>query len=162
MLWPQNNIIEICLAFFNNIKFLKSRRIMYQKLNIHYAKVFTFKKAISLERRNKCDHISSKGRIKYSEKFASSKFKESVRKAKIRAVHEAVAKGQLREVRSVLTRKRFALSRDHVGASPLHLAVLHGHTDVSTYIISHFPETMDGPDNILKTTLKVTKGSKVS
>lgn len=68
--------------------------------------------------------------------------------AKIRAVHEAVAKGQLREVRSILTRKRFALSRDHVGASPLHLAVLHGHTDVSTYIISHFPETMDGPDNV--------------
>ncbi|XP_054709445.1 myb-like protein X [Uloborus diversus] len=68
--------------------------------------------------------------------------------AKIRAVHEAVAKGHLREVRSVLTRKRFALSRDHVGASPLHLAVLYGHTDVSTYIISHFPETMDGPDNV--------------
>ncbi|GIX90733.1 uncharacterized protein CEXT_88101 [Caerostris extrusa] len=73
--------------------------------------------------------------------------------AKIRAVHEAVAKGQLREVRSVLTRKRFALSRDHVGASPLHLAVLHGHTDVSTYIISHFPETMDGPDNEGRTPL---------
>ncbi|KAG8175734.1 hypothetical protein JTE90_000962 [Oedothorax gibbosus] len=73
--------------------------------------------------------------------------------AKIRAVHEAVAKGQLREVRSILTRKRFALSRDHVGASPLHLAVLHGHTDVSTYIISHFPETMDGPDNEGRTPL---------
>ncbi|KFM80384.1 Transient receptor hypothetical cation channel subfamily A member 1, partial [Stegodyphus mimosarum] len=73
--------------------------------------------------------------------------------AKIKAVHESVAKGHLREVRSVLTRKRFALSRDHVGASPLHLAVLHGHTDVSTYIISHFPETMDGPDNEGRTPL---------
>ncbi|KAG0443446.1 hypothetical protein HPB47_014908, partial [Ixodes persulcatus] len=44
---------------------------------------------------------------------------------RIRSVHEAVVRGNLAEVRQVLTRKRFALSRDHLGASPLHLAVLH-------------------------------------
>lgn len=82
--------------------------------------------------------------------------------AKIRAVHEAVAKGLLREVRSVLTRKRFALSRDHVGASPLHLAILYGHADVSTYIISHFPETMDGPDNEGRTPLHYATAVKDS
>lgn len=54
------------------------------------------------------------------------------------------------EVESVLTRKRFALSRDHLGASPLHLAVLHGHTDVVKYIIDNFPEALDGPDNVSK------------
>ncbi|XP_023231075.1 GATA zinc finger domain-containing protein 14-like [Centruroides sculpturatus] len=73
--------------------------------------------------------------------------------AKIRAIHEAVIRGNLREVRAVLTRKRFALSRDHVGASPLHLAVLHRHADIVQYIISHFPETMDGPDNEGRTPL---------
>ena len=70
--------------------------------------------------------------------------------ARIRSVHDAVIRGNLGEVESVLTRKRFALSRDHLGASPLHLAVLHGHTDVVKYIIDNFPEALDGPDNVSK------------
>jgi hypothetical protein len=68
--------------------------------------------------------------------------------AKIRTVHETVIRGNLNEVKHVLTRKRFALSRDHFGASPLHLAVLHGHLEVMLYIITQFPETIDGPDNV--------------
>ena len=67
---------------------------------------------------------------------------------KISTVHETVIRGNLSEVKQVLTRKRFALSRDHVGASPLHLAVLHTHLDVMLYIISQFPETINGPDNV--------------
>ncbi|XP_074595598.1 uncharacterized protein LOC141850780 [Brevipalpus obovatus] len=73
--------------------------------------------------------------------------------SKIGKVHETVVKGNLNEVRQVLTRKRFALSRDHVGASPLHLAVLHEHPDILAYIISKFPETLDGPDNEGRTPL---------
>lgn len=67
---------------------------------------------------------------------------------RIRTVHETVVRGNLSEVRQVLTRKRFALSRDRLGASPLHLAVLHGHTDILHYIVDRFPETLDGPDNV--------------
>uniref|UniRef100_T1JQL0 Uncharacterized protein n=1 Tax=Tetranychus urticae TaxID=32264 RepID=T1JQL0_TETUR len=73
--------------------------------------------------------------------------------AKIKNVHDTVVRGNFNEVRSILTRKRFALSRDHVGASPLHLAVLHGHMDVLVYIITQFPETLDGPDNEGRTPL---------
>ncbi|KAL3256804.1 hypothetical protein MRX96_017095 [Rhipicephalus microplus] len=72
---------------------------------------------------------------------------------RIRTVHEAVVSGNIAQVRQVLTRKRFALSRDHLGASPLHLAVLHGHTDVLNYIVERFPETLDGPDNEGRTPL---------
>ncbi|CAG2100231.1 unnamed protein product [Medioppia subpectinata] len=72
---------------------------------------------------------------------------------KIRAVHDTVIRGNLNEVKHVLTRKRFALSRDHLGASPLHLAVLHGHWDVMVYIITQFPETINGPDNEGRTPL---------
>ncbi|XP_077554664.1 uncharacterized protein LOC144169409 [Haemaphysalis longicornis] len=72
---------------------------------------------------------------------------------RIRTVHEAVVSGNMAQVRQVLTRKRFALSRDHLGASPLHLAVLHGHTDVLNYIVERFPETLDGPDNEGRTPL---------
>ncbi|XP_054706765.1 poly [ADP-ribose] polymerase tankyrase-2-like [Uloborus diversus] len=73
--------------------------------------------------------------------------------ARIKGVHDAVVRGNLGEVESVLTRKRFALSRDHLGASPLHLAVLHGHTDIVKYIIDNFPEALDGPDNEGRTPL---------
>ncbi|XP_015905859.2 uncharacterized protein [Parasteatoda tepidariorum] len=73
--------------------------------------------------------------------------------ARIRGVHEAVIRGSLGEVESVLTRKRFALSRDQLGASPLHLAVLHGHSDIVKYIIDNFPEALDGPDNEGRTPL---------
>ncbi|CAL1290936.1 unnamed protein product [Larinioides sclopetarius] len=73
--------------------------------------------------------------------------------ARIKGVHDAVVRGSLGEVESVLTRKRFALSRDHLGASPLHLAVLHGHTDIVKYIIDNFPEALDGPDNEGRTPL---------
>ncbi|XP_065281438.1 serine/threonine-protein phosphatase 6 regulatory ankyrin repeat subunit C-like isoform X2 [Dermacentor albipictus] len=72
---------------------------------------------------------------------------------RIRTVHEAVVSGNMAQVRQVLTRKRFALSRDRLGASPLHLAVLHGHTDVLNYIVERFPETLDGPDNEGRTPL---------
>ncbi|GBM02827.1 hypothetical protein AVEN_52010-1 [Araneus ventricosus] len=73
--------------------------------------------------------------------------------ARIKGVHDAVVRGNLGEVESVLTRKRFALSRDHLGASPLHLAVLHGHTDIVKYVIDNFPEALDGPDNEGRTPL---------
>ncbi|KAI1292899.1 Serine/threonine-protein phosphatase 6 regulatory ankyrin repeat subunit B [Halotydeus destructor] len=72
---------------------------------------------------------------------------------KIRTVHESVVSGNFKQVRQVLTRKRFALSRDAYGASPLHLAVLHGHLDVLVFIVSQFPETIDGPDNEGRTPL---------
>lgn len=67
---------------------------------------------------------------------------------KIKNVHRVVSHGDMEQVQKILTRKRFALCRNQFGASPLHLAVLHGHIDVLIYIITHFPETIDGPDNV--------------
>lgn len=69
---------------------------------------------------------------------------------KIKKIHESVIKGNFEEVQKTLTRKRFALCRDQYGNSPLHLAVLHGHVDILLYIITQFPETIDGPDNVIK------------
>ncbi|XP_018494867.1 uncharacterized protein LOC100901587 [Galendromus occidentalis] len=72
---------------------------------------------------------------------------------KIRQVHQAVIKGDVKEVKELLTRKRFALSRDVNGASPLHLSILYGHPEVLKYIVEFFPETLDGPDNEGRTPL---------
>ncbi|XP_022254486.1 uncharacterized protein LOC106469361 [Limulus polyphemus] len=73
--------------------------------------------------------------------------------ANIQAIHEAVVQGKLADVKQLLTRKRFALSRDQQGASPLHLAVLHGNFDVTAYITNTFPETLNGQDNEGRTPL---------
>lgn len=67
---------------------------------------------------------------------------------KIKNVHQVVQIGDIEQVHRLLTRKRFALCRNQYGASPLHLAVLHGHIEVLLYIITQFPETVDGPDNV--------------
>nr|XP_027195480.1 uncharacterized protein LOC113790065 [Dermatophagoides pteronyssinus] len=66
---------------------------------------------------------------------------------KIKKIHESIVKGDFVQIQKTLTRKRFALCRDQYGNSPLHLAVLHGHIDILLYIITQFPETIDGPDN---------------
>ncbi|CAM1307574.1 Uncharacterised protein g4637 [Pycnogonum litorale] len=72
---------------------------------------------------------------------------------KIQEVHSAVIRGDVDEVQDKLNRKRFALSRDYLGASPLHLAILHGHDDIVKYIMTSYPETLDGPDNMGRTSL---------
>lgn len=54
----------------------------------------------------------------------------SISQEKIRQVHQAVIKGDVKDVKELLTRKRFALSRDVNGASPLHLSILYGHPEV--------------------------------
>lgn len=67
---------------------------------------------------------------------------------KIKKVLHIAQVGDMVQIHRHLTRKRFALCRNQYGASPLHLAVLHGHIDVLIYIITLFPETVDGPDNV--------------
>lgn len=52
------------------------------------------------------------------------------------------------DVRERLNRKRFALSRDNYGASPLHLAILYEKPEIIQFIISTYPQIIDGPDNV--------------
>uniref|UniRef100_T1IVP2 Uncharacterized protein n=1 Tax=Strigamia maritima TaxID=126957 RepID=T1IVP2_STRMM len=73
--------------------------------------------------------------------------------SKIDAIHEAVAQGKLREVQSLLDRKKLAMCRSQTGASPLHTAVLNNQTSIAKYILEKFPTAIQARDNQGRTAL---------
>ncbi|XP_031788022.1 uncharacterized protein LOC100121644 isoform X3 [Nasonia vitripennis] len=69
--------------------------------------------------------------------------------AKIRAVHKAAREGNLKELQISLDRRKFAVAKDPSsphGATPLHVAVIFGHTPVVRYLAGRFPETAHALD----------------
>ncbi|XP_011056027.1 PREDICTED: uncharacterized protein LOC105147016 isoform X3 [Acromyrmex echinatior] len=68
---------------------------------------------------------------------------------KIHAVHMAAREGNLRDLQSALDRRKFAVARDESsphGATPLHVAVIFGHTIIIRYLAGRFPETTNAID----------------
>ncbi|XP_015605021.1 uncharacterized protein LOC107272408 isoform X2 [Cephus cinctus] len=68
---------------------------------------------------------------------------------KIHAVHIAAREGDLRDLQSALDRRKFAIARDASsphGATPLHAAVIFGHTSIIRYLAGRFPETAHAID----------------
>ncbi|KAK0085675.1 hypothetical protein PV325_004621 [Microctonus aethiopoides] len=68
---------------------------------------------------------------------------------KIHAVHIAAKEGNLRDLQGSLDRRKFAIARDNTsphGATPLHVAVIFGHTAIIRYLAGRFPETAQAVD----------------
>ncbi|XP_063974585.1 uncharacterized protein LOC135161174 isoform X4 [Diachasmimorpha longicaudata] len=68
---------------------------------------------------------------------------------KIHAVHIAAKEGNLKDLQNSLDRRKFAIARDGAsphGATPLHVAVIFGHTSVIRYLAGRFPETAQAVD----------------
>jgi hypothetical protein len=65
---------------------------------------------------------------------------------KIEALHEAVVKGDLRSVQSMITRMKMAVSKDENGHGLLHKAVYYGFRDIVDWLIEKYPETLDVKD----------------
>uniref|UniRef100_B4MQ98 GK21457 n=1 Tax=Drosophila willistoni TaxID=7260 RepID=B4MQ98_DROWI len=75
---------------------------------------------------------------------------------KIHRVHDAARDGSLLALQQALDRRKFAIAKDDIspnGSTPLHVAVLFGHTDIVRYLASRFPETMAVTDNDGRTPL---------
>ncbi|XP_073812030.1 uncharacterized protein isoform X16 [Musca autumnalis] len=75
---------------------------------------------------------------------------------KIRRVHEAARGGSLLNLQQALDRRKFAVAKDEIspnGATPLHVAVLFGHSDIVRYLSARFPETTSVTDNDGRTAL---------
>ncbi|KAH8305994.1 hypothetical protein KR018_009809, partial [Drosophila ironensis] len=75
---------------------------------------------------------------------------------KIHRVHDAARDGGLIAMQQALDRRKFAIAKDDIspnGSTPLHVAVLFGHTDIVRYLSSRFPETMTITDNDGRTPL---------
>ncbi|KAH8401415.1 hypothetical protein KR009_005348, partial [Drosophila setifemur] len=75
---------------------------------------------------------------------------------KIHRVHDAARDGGLLALQQALDRRKFAIAKNDIspnGSTPLHVAVLFGHTDIVRYLASRFPETMTITDNDGRTPL---------
>ncbi|XP_055915941.1 uncharacterized protein LOC129948851 isoform X5 [Eupeodes corollae] len=75
---------------------------------------------------------------------------------KISRVHEAARQGTLYQLQAALDRRKFAIAKDEsspCGASPLHVAVLFGHSDIVRYLAGRFPETTSAVDDDGRTAL---------
>ena len=71
-------------------------------------------------------------------------------KTKIESLHEAVVKGDLRAVQSLMTRMKLAVSKDENGHGLLHKAVFHGHRDIVDWLIEKYPESLEVKDWVKK------------
>lgn len=67
----------------------------------------------------------------------------------ISELHKAAARGSMREFQQLLDRASLVQSRDPLGATVLHKAVLYGHTDLAEFIASNYGTTaLDAKDNV--------------
>ncbi|XP_066956665.1 uncharacterized protein [Macrobrachium rosenbergii] len=73
--------------------------------------------------------------------------------SKIDLIHDAVEKGNLRDLKALLDRRKLARSKDAQGVGLLHKAVVHDHRGIVDYLISDYPETLDVTDHEGRTAL---------
>ncbi|XP_071517410.1 uncharacterized protein [Panulirus ornatus] len=80
--------------------------------------------------------------------------------SKIDLVHDSVEKGNLRDLKALLDRRKLARSKDAQGVGLLHKAVVHGHRDIVDYLITDYPETLEVTDNDERVPLHYCAASK--
>lgn len=70
-------------------------------------------------------------------------------KDQIDQLHKAATRGNVREFQLLLDRYSLICSRDQLGATPLHKAVLYGHFDLAKFIVLNFgPNILYLGDNV--------------
>lgn len=67
----------------------------------------------------------------------------------INELHKAACHGNVREFQLLLDRYSLIISRDPLGCTPLHKAVLYGHYDLTEFIAANFaPNALYLVDNV--------------
>lgn len=66
--------------------------------------------------------------------------------AKIASIHNSANTGNMRDLQSLLDRKRLAEAQDTVGRGPLHHAVLGNNPQVVRYLVNGYPQCIDLTD----------------
>ncbi|KAJ8313919.1 hypothetical protein KUTeg_008480 [Tegillarca granosa] len=78
---------------------------------------------------------------------------------KITAIHKAIQEDNLRDVQNLLDRKVLMLAADRTGLSPLHKAVVLGHTEIAVYLGNEYKDALNLKDNMDRTPLHYAGGS---
>uniref|UniRef100_A0AC35TST0 ANK_REP_REGION domain-containing protein n=1 Tax=Rhabditophanes sp. KR3021 TaxID=114890 RepID=A0AC35TST0_9BILA len=78
----------------------------------------------------------------------------------IENIHKAIKDGDIDKVKTIMTTKKLALSRDKFGLTSLHLAIIHERTDIIRYISSTFPAVLNAPDYNKRTALHYAAAAK--
>lgn len=63
--------------------------------------------------------------------------------AKISSIHNSAYTGNMRDLQSLLDRKRLAEAQDSVGRGPLHHAVLGNNAQVVRYLVNGYPQCIN-------------------
>lgn len=67
---------------------------------------------------------------------------------KIEEISHTVQVGSVRDVQSVITRKKLVESKDKHGRCPLHIAILLGKDDVVEHLAKTYPNSLKCRDNV--------------
>lgn len=66
----------------------------------------------------------------------------------INQLHKLSVRGDVDSFRLLLDRKDLILSRDRLGATPLHKAVIYGHFELIEFISTNYPNSLDSCDHV--------------
>lgn len=68
--------------------------------------------------------------------------------ARIEEIHRSVILGKGATLRKLLDKKKFAFSRDQMGATPLHKAIVYGKSEMIHFLLDQFPNVIHARDHV--------------
>ncbi|KAG1665909.1 Tankyrase [Nymphon striatum] len=83
---------------------------------------------------------------------------------RINRLHRAVVRGKIEDMIELMENsedaEKLALARDQLGATPIHKAIMHGHTVIAKYLAERYPQCLAVRDRILCDIEDISPGAK--
>ncbi|VBB34297.1 unnamed protein product, partial [Acanthocheilonema viteae] len=93
---------------------------------------------------------------------SSSMDSSNIKLDKIDAIHKAVEEGDIDQLITLIDIDKFSVARDRYGMTPLHIAILHGQTNVVRYLLSKYPSCVNATNHTGRTALHYAFASQAS
>ncbi|KAM3724073.1 Acyl-CoA-binding domain-containing protein [Dirofilaria immitis] len=92
---------------------------------------------------------------KTSDDFATSQFLNRLSKYqnKIDTIHKAVEEGDIDQMIMLMDSEKLSIARDRFGMTPLHIAVLHGQTNIVRHLLAKYPYSVNATNHTGRTAL---------
>ncbi|CAG9538986.1 unnamed protein product [Cercopithifilaria johnstoni] len=75
-------------------------------------------------------------------------------------IHKAVEEGNIDKLIALSDTEKLSIARDRYGMTPLHIAVLHGQTNIVRYLLSKYPSCVNAINHIGRTALHYAFGNR--